>query len=149
MWISDLKDYVIPFASLAIALSALVFSIRMNIANRRPHLIFTEEQVNEDAQHPKTGFYLRNIGLGPAFNIDIPEKYISSNSFLSSVPEIPRNIAPNSYTLCSLTDGNHRYIDQKLILVVRYNDHQGRLYQTKLSEMKHTFKRIYFKTKSR
>lgn len=136
-----MKELLVPIASLAIALLALFFSIRFNVANRRPHLIFTEEQITEDGQ-VKTGFYLRNIGLGPAFNINIPDKYVSSFNFLSSFNEIPRNISSNSHTLFSLTVGNRRFIEQNLTLVVTYEDHQGRVYQTTLSQMKHSFKRI-------
>ncbi len=141
MCISILKDLVLPIAAFTISLIALFFSVRTSIANRRPHLVFSDEQFIEDG-HKKTGFYLRNIGLGPAFNINIPDNYVQENPFLRSFTEIPRNLAPNSHTLFSVAEGNYRFINEKLKLLVTYEDHQGRLYQTTLKQMQHSFKRL-------
>jgi hypothetical protein len=141
MCLSILKDFIFPIAAFAISVIALIFSIRTNIANRRPHLIFSEEQFIENG-HTKTGFYLRNIGLGPAFNINIPEKYVHDNAFLKSFTEIPRNLASNNHTLFSVVEGNKRFINEDLALLVIYEDHQGRLYQTSIHRMRHSFKRL-------
>ena len=136
------NDLILPLIPILISIVALWFAIRYNIANRRPHLIFSEEQIVE-SEIRKTGFYLRNIGLGPAFNIEIPDMYIQKHEFLKAFHEIPRNIPPDGATLFHIIHGDHRYITNNLVISVTYEDHQGRKYQTTLQSMKHSFKRIW------
>jgi hypothetical protein len=129
---------IIPILSLVISILALFFSVRNNIASRRPHLIFTEERIGEPGSE-MNGFYLRNIGLGPAFNIEIPETYIDKYSFLQAFHNIPRNIPVGGSTLFHLAKPDRRFIDKDLIVSVTYEDHQGKHYRTTLKSMKHIF----------
>ena len=143
MCFNFLDASLISLTSLVISFFAFFFAVRNSVINRRPHLIFTEEQVLED-NTLKTGFYLKNIGLGPAFNVSISEDIIKKHDFLKSFAEIPRNIASNKHTLFYLINGNKRIIDNNLVLLVEYEEVQGNRYQTALKQMKHSFKRLFF-----
>ena len=141
MCLSLLKDFLLPVSSIAIAVIALIFSRRAHIASKRPHLIFSEDEIKEDGKI-ETGFYLRNIGLGPAFNIEIPSSYVEQYEFLKAFAEIPRNLSPNAATLFGRSPAHTRFIKADVTIEVSYENHEGRKYQTTLKQMKHYFSQV-------
>jgi len=137
---------ILPVLAIGVSILALVISFKAfrffqeaHIANRRPHLIFSEDDMTNENGTLYTGFFLRNIGLGPAFNIKIEEAYIKKYDFLKEFSKIPRNLSPNGKTLFARVQGYHRFINNDLTLEVKYEDHEGRKYRTVLKELNHYF----------
>jgi len=133
----------------AVSLKAYRFSHKAHIANRQPRLVFNEDEFEEVKGVISTGFGLRNIGLGPAFNIEIEKRYLEKYDFLKKFGEIPRNIAPNGWTCFNIILGRDRLIKRDVTIEVTYEDHEGRKYKTELKELKHYFlrfkKTLFFK----
>ena len=138
MCIQIMKDMIFPLIALIVSMIALYKSSRTAIASKRPHVVFLDLVVSENGV-TKTGFYLTNLGLGPAFNIDIPNEYVEKYSFLSTFHDIPHNLAPDGKTLFALRDGRSRFITADIAIEVIYEDHEGRVYKTLLSNMRHSF----------
>lgn len=128
---------------IAVLISGLAYlnSRKANIANKKPHLVFLEEWFSHGDKMNVSRFYLTNIGFGPAFNIDIPDKYIEQHWFLKGFKNLPRNISPNGKTLFSEVAGDIRIITPELRLEVTYEDHEGRKYRTELKNTRHSFHR--------
>lgn len=141
MLLQILNDIIFPLAALTISIIALVRASRAQIASKRPHLVFVDLIVS-DTGVKKTGFYLINLGHGPAFNIDIPDEFLKSHSFLTAFRDIPRNLAPEGKTLFALTEGVSRFITPEVAIEVTYEDHEGIVYKTMLSNMRHSFKKV-------
>jgi hypothetical protein len=125
----------------AVLISGLAYmnSRKANIASRKPQLVFLEEWYPLGGGGNLSRFYLTNIGFGPAFNIDIPGKYINQHWYLKEFRNLPRNVSPNGRTLFVEAAGNIRFITQELILEVVYEDYEGRKYRTELKNTRHTF----------
>ena len=138
MFLQVLKDLVFPLTALILSIVALYKSSRAAIASKRPHLVFVDLIITEDGA-TKTGFYLSNLGLGPAFNIDIPNEYLEKYPFLSAFRDMPRNLAPEGKTLFALHDGKSKFITSDIYIQVIYEDHEGRVYKTHLTNMRHSF----------
>lgn len=130
----------VSILAFAVSFKAYRFSQKAHIANRQPRLVFNEEELQEVKGVISTGFYLRNIGLGPAFNIEIEKRYLEKHDFLKQFGEIPRNIAPNGGTCFNIILGRYRFINRDVTIEVTYEDHEGRPYRTTLKELKHFFK---------
>lgn len=106
---------------------------------KRPALVFVERDVEESGATDR-GVYIENLGSGTAFNLRIPEEQVLRDSAFSRFHEIPRNLPSSGKTLfCRGSTGNH--IGVNTFWIIRYDDVDGRGYQTTLSNMKHTFKR--------
>ena len=125
---------LLSLLAIVVSIGALIYSRREHIAERRPYLVFSEEQIEEGKA---TGFYLRNIGRGTAFNLDIPDKYVDNHDFLKDFSQIPRNVAVDGVTMFARWNGNRRLITKDLYLEVTYEDSEGRKYRTVLDGLKH------------
>lgn len=141
MCLTLLKDFVLPISSIVVAVIALFFSRRAYMASRRPHLIFSEDEIKEDG-NVELGIYLRNIGMGPAFNIEIASKFVNQYSFLSKFAEIPRNLSPDGATLFERNKLGVRFIKPEVTIEVTYQNHEGKEYKTTLSQLRHYFSEL-------
>ncbi len=142
MCLTFLKDFIFPLLALVLSIIALVFSRRTYRASKRPYLVFSEDEVTDKNGQPAIGFFLRNVGLGSAFNIEIPNKFVQQYDFLSAFSQIPRNLSPDGRTLFSINPSHTRFIKPDLLIEVVYEDYERRQYQTTLKQMKHYFKKL-------
>jgi len=142
MCLTFLKDFIFPLLAFVLSIIALVFSRRTYVASKRPYLIFSEDEVTDQNGQTAIGFYLRNVGLGSAFNIEIPERFVKQYNFLSAFSMIPRNLSPDGQTLFSMNTSRTRFINPDLLIEVIYEDYERRKYQTTLKQMKHYFKKL-------
>jgi len=128
--------YLISGAALILSVVAFIRAQTQWTAARKPHLVFLEQQITEDGRKC-VGFFVRNIGITPALNLEIPQRYIEQYDFLSEWDKIPRDLAPTGETMCAYYDG--RKITKDFCIEVVYQNVDGKKYATKLSGMRHTF----------
>ncbi len=131
--------------SFSLSIAALRLSLKANIINKKPQLVFLEHWEAIPGVGNKSRLSFMNIGFGPAFNITIADEYISKYKFLEEFKNLPRNIAPNGTTLFAEAAGNFRYIQDSTEIEIIYEDHEGRSYRARLAHSRHSFSPIGFR----
>lgn len=127
----------------AIATLLLYLNQRKQLAiHKKPVLLFIEKIINKEPR--EYGLFLFNYGRGPALNIRIPED-IAKESEFEAFHQIPRNLMPydknENYTIF-LKGYNNPIINENTYWIVEYEDINGNIYKTTISNNKHKIENI-------
>ena len=133
------SDIVAILAVIISVLALILQHIRWK-TSFRPYLVLLEQNVTDSER----GIYLRNVGLGPAFNIDLinAESRIDHPEIVSAFREIPRNLLPQDHTMFARYPKSIRLITKTMQISFSYEDYKGNTYKTSITNMKHSFGKV-------